>query len=121
LIANDFPALRISVDPIKGANGELKKFEEISPFLYREVHGQDHIGFKKDAAGNWQFQLDYPFFIFQKVGLLQNKTFNIVVLSFGLGVLGLTILINFDRLSSAVLDHLKYVHIRFQLKLTNGE
>ena len=83
----------ISVDPLKDASGQLKKYEEISPFLYREVHGQDKIGFKKDAAGNWQFQLDYPFFIFQKVGLLQSKTFNIVVLSFGLGVLGLTILL----------------------------
>jgi CubicO group peptidase (beta-lactamase class C family) len=83
----------ISVDPLKDASGQLKKYEEISPFLYREVHGQDKIGFKKDAEGNWQFQLDYPFFIFQKVGLLQSKTFNIVVLCFGLGVLGLTILL----------------------------
>jgi CubicO group peptidase (beta-lactamase class C family) len=83
----------INVDALKGANGQPKKFEEISPFLYREVHGQDHIGFKKDAAGNWQFQLDYPFFIFQKVGLLQSKTFNIVVLAFGLGIVGLTILL----------------------------
>ncbi len=83
----------ITVNALKGANGQPKKFEEISPFLYREVHGQDHIGFKKDADGNWQFQLDYPFFIFQKVGLLENETFNIVVLSFGLGVLGLTILL----------------------------
>jgi CubicO group peptidase (beta-lactamase class C family) len=83
----------ISVDPLKGPNGALKKFEEIGPFLYREIHGQDQIGFKKDAAGNWQFQLDYPFFIFQKVGLLQSKTFNVVVLSFGLGVVGLTILL----------------------------
>ncbi len=83
----------ITVDPIKGANGQLKKFEEISPFLYREVHGQDHIGFKKDADGNWQFQLDYPFFIFQKVGLLESKTCNIVLLAFGLGVVGLTILL----------------------------
>jgi CubicO group peptidase (beta-lactamase class C family) len=83
----------ITVDPFKGANGQLKKFEEISPFLYREVHGQDHIGFKKDAAGNWQFQLDYPFFIFQKVGLVESKTFNVVLLSFGLGVVALTILL----------------------------
>ena len=83
----------ITVDPFKGANGQLKKFEEISPFLYREVHGQDHIGFKKDADGNWQFQLDYPFFIFQRVGLLENKTLNIVLLAFGLGVVGLTILL----------------------------
>lgn len=83
----------ITVDPFKGANGQLKKFEEISPFLYREVHGQDRIGFKKDAGGNWQFQLDYPFFIFQKVGLLESKTFNIVLLAFGLGVVALTILL----------------------------
>jgi len=83
----------ISVDPLKGANGELKKFEEIAPFLFREVHGQDHIGFKKDAAGHWQLQLDYPFFIFQKVGLLENKFFNIGLLIFGLGVLGLTVLL----------------------------
>ncbi|PYU07057.1 MAG: hypothetical protein DMG34_04890, partial [Acidobacteria bacterium] len=83
----------ISVDPLKGANGELKKFEEIAPFLFREVHGQDHIGFKKDAAGHWQFQLDYPFFIFQKVGLLENKFFNIGLSIFGLGVLGLTVLL----------------------------
>ena len=61
----------ISVDPLKDASGQLKKYEEISPFLYREVHGQDKIGFKKDAAGNWQFQLDYPFFIFQ-VGLAEQ-------------------------------------------------
>jgi CubicO group peptidase (beta-lactamase class C family) len=83
----------ISIDPLKGANGALKKYEEISPYLYREVHGQDKVGFKKDAAGNWQFQLDYPFFVFQRVGPLQNKTFNIVVLAFGLGVLGLTVLL----------------------------
>src|ERR1700680_1226718 len=62
----------INVEPLKNANDQLKKFEEIGPFLYREVHGQDQIAFKKDADGNWQFQLDYPFFIFQKVGLLPN-------------------------------------------------
>jgi CubicO group peptidase (beta-lactamase class C family) len=83
----------ITVDPLKNANGQLKKFEEISPFLYRQVHGQDKVGFKKDAEGNWQFQLDYPFFIFQKVGLLQNKTFNMVVLFYGLGIAGLTVLL----------------------------
>jgi len=77
----------ISVDPVKGENGQLKKFEEVAPFLYREVHGQDHVGFKKDSAGHWQFQLDYPFFVFQKVGLFENKFFNMGLLIFGLVVL----------------------------------
>lgn len=83
----------INVEPLKNANDQLKKFEEIGPFLYREVHGQDQIAFKKDADGNWQFQLDYPFFIFQKVGLREHKTFNSVVLFYGLGVVGLTVLL----------------------------
>jgi len=83
----------ISVDALKDENGQLKKLEEIGPFLYRQVHGQDQVAFKKDADGNWQFQLDYPFFIFQKVGLFQNKNFNLVVLCFGLGVVGLTVLL----------------------------
>ncbi len=70
-----------------------KKFEEIAPFLYREVHGQDHVGFKKNSAGHWQFQLDYPFFIFQRVGLFENKHCNFGVLIFGLVVTGLTVLL----------------------------
>jgi len=83
----------ISVDPRKTPGGQLKKFEEISPFLYREVGGQDKIAFKKDASGNWQFQLDWPFFIFQKVGLSENKHFNLGVLIFGLGIVVLTVLL----------------------------
>jgi CubicO group peptidase (beta-lactamase class C family) len=83
----------IAVDELKNPNGQPKKFEEIGPFLYREVHGQDHVAFKKDADGNWQFQMDYPFFIFQKVGTLQSKTFNLIVLCFGIGVVALTVLL----------------------------
>src|SRR5262249_31002819 len=55
--------------------------------------GQDRIAFKKDASGNWQFQMDWPFFIFQKVGLLENKHFNMGVLIFGLGIVVLTVLL----------------------------
>jgi CubicO group peptidase (beta-lactamase class C family) len=83
----------ISVDALKSANGEPKKFEEIQPFLYREVHGQDLVGFKKDSSGNWQFQMDYPFFIFQRVGFFEGKPFNFVILIFGLVVVLLTVLL----------------------------
>ena len=81
----------ISVDELKLPNGEPKKYEEIGPLMYREVHGQDHIAFKKDSGGNLQFQIDWPIFIFQKVGLLENKTFNLAVLIFGLVMVGLTV------------------------------
>lgn len=83
----------ISVDALKAASGEPKKFEEIEPLLYREVHGQDLVGFKKDSSGNWQFQMDYPFFIFQRVGFFEGKLFNFGILIFGLVVVLLTVLL----------------------------
>ncbi len=83
----------ISLDPLKGPNGELLKWEEIQPFLYRRVNGQDLVAFKKDANGNWQFQVEIPVFIFQKVGFFENKHVNYAVLIFGLGVVLLTVLL----------------------------
>jgi CubicO group peptidase (beta-lactamase class C family) len=83
----------ISIDPLKGSNGELRKFEEVQPFEYRELHGQDEVAFKKDAAGNWQFQVEIPVFIFQRVGVLENKYFNLTILIFGLSVIALTALL----------------------------
>lgn len=83
----------ISIEPLKGPNGELRKYQEIQPFLYREVHGQDLVGFKKDANGNWQFQALLPVFIFQKVGFFENKYLNYAVLIFGLAAVLLTVLL----------------------------
>lgn len=91
VVAN--PDGTISIDMLKGPNGQLRKFEEIQPFLYREVHGQDLVGFKKDGEGNWQFQAEIPVFIFQKVGFFQNKYVNYAALIFGLVVVCLTVLL----------------------------
>jgi CubicO group peptidase (beta-lactamase class C family) len=83
----------ISIEPFKGPNGQLLKFEEISPLLYREVHGRAHVGFKRDASGEMQFQLDFPFFIFQKVGFWENKYFNYTLAIYGLLMVVLTVLL----------------------------
>jgi hypothetical protein len=91
VIANDDGT--ISIDDLKKPSGEIKKFEEISPLLYRELNAQDRVAFKKDATGNLQFEMDYPFFIFQKVGLLENKHFNMALLIYGLVVCGLAVLL----------------------------
>ncbi len=77
--------------PLKGPNGQLLKFEEISPLLYREVHGRAHMGFKKDENGQMQFQMDFPFFIFQKVGFWENEYFNYTLAIFGLTMVVLTV------------------------------
>jgi CubicO group peptidase (beta-lactamase class C family) len=79
--------------PLKGPNGQPLKFEEISPLLYREVHGRAHMGFKKDENGQMQFQMDFPFFIFQKVGFWENKYFNYTLAIFGLTMVVLTVVL----------------------------
>ena len=83
----------ISLDALKAPSGALRKFEEIEPFHYREVHGQDELAFKKDSDGRWQFQVEIPVFIFQQTSLLENKYFNFVILFFGLSVVSLTVLL----------------------------
>lgn len=82
----------ISVDPLKAPSGELMKFTEVSPFLFREVNGKDQIAFKKDADGAWQFEIDFPVFIFQRAPFLANKYLNYALVIFGLGVVILTLL-----------------------------
>jgi CubicO group peptidase (beta-lactamase class C family) len=83
----------ISLDALKAPSGALRKFEEIAPFHYREVHGEDELAFRKDSDGRWQFQVEIPVFIFQQTGLLENKYFNFVILIFGLAVVALTVLL----------------------------
>lgn len=82
----------ISIDLAKGPDGQVKKFEEIAPLLYREVHGQEHLGFRKDASGRWEGREEFPAIVFQKVGFFENKTVNLAVLIFGLVVVSLTLL-----------------------------
>ncbi len=82
----------ISVDPMKSPNGQLVKFEEINPLLYREVHGQAKVAFKRDANGQMQFQLDWPIFISQKVGAGENKYLFYFLGIFGLIMVVLTVL-----------------------------
>jgi CubicO group peptidase (beta-lactamase class C family) len=83
----------ISVDPLKGPNGEFKRFEEIAPLLYRERNGQDHLGFQRDAQGSMLLAIDYPFFVFPRAHTADNKYFNYAVLIPSVVVILLTLLL----------------------------
>src|SRR6185437_5083371 len=83
----------VSVDAIKGFNGQPKKFREIAPLAFREVNGQDMIAFNKDATGNTVLAMEYPFMVFQRVGFFRSKGFNTFVLYASLAVLVLTLLL----------------------------
>jgi CubicO group peptidase (beta-lactamase class C family) len=86
------PDGKIMVDALKGFNGEPKKFSEIAPLVYREVDGQDKVAFKRNPDGGFQVAIDYPFMVFDRVGLLQNKVFNYFILCGSLGIIALALI-----------------------------
>ena len=67
----------LSVSDLKDSSGVPKKFREIAPLLFREVNGQDKLGFKRDESGNFVEAIDFPFMVFQKASLNQNSAFQI--------------------------------------------
>ena len=70
----------IRIDPLKDSAGELIHWQEIGPLLYRQRDGQDLVAFRRDASGNMVLSVDFPFFVFQRAGMLDTKPFNLFVL-----------------------------------------
>ncbi len=62
----------IEVTELTGANGRPKRWREVAPMTFLEESGWDKLVFKPDASGRMQMILPYPFFIGQRVGLLEN-------------------------------------------------
>ena len=87
------PDATIVVDLLKDPNGEPKKYEEIAPLLYREVHGQLHVGFQPDKQGKMVMSIDWPFFIFQRPSWTDGKYLNFAIIISSLTVLVLTLLL----------------------------
>jgi len=82
----------ITIGALKGINGHPKHWREIGPMMFREVDGQDRVVFQRDAEGRMSMLSDFPFFVFQRVDPSENRTFNLIVICFSVGVLLLTVL-----------------------------
>jgi CubicO group peptidase (beta-lactamase class C family) len=72
--------------------GNPKRFQEIAPFMFREVNGQDHIAFKKDDEGRLIMITDVPIAIGEPASLQKSSTFNLAVLAYALGMFALSLL-----------------------------
>jgi CubicO group peptidase (beta-lactamase class C family) len=83
----------IEVAELTQPNGKPKRWREVAPNVFQEDDGQDKLVFKPDQNGRMQMILPYPFFIGQRVGLLENKKFLLPVLGFSLLVMLLTLLL----------------------------
>jgi len=83
----------LSVSDLKGANGEPRKFREIGPLLFREMNGQDKVGFKRDSSGDLVEVIDFPFFVFQEAPWYQNSVFNLPLIVISLAILLITLIV----------------------------
>jgi CubicO group peptidase (beta-lactamase class C family) len=83
----------ISADALKDFNGQPKKFRAISHLMFRDVNGQDHIGFKRDNSGNLVAVIDFPFMVFQKSPWYQNSVLQLPLIIASVAVLLLTVLL----------------------------
>lgn len=82
----------IKVDAMKDFNGEIKKWQEISPLLYRAVNGQELLGFRRDAQGRLQLVPNFPAVVYQRASFLHDKKYNQPLLIGSLVIMALTLL-----------------------------
>ncbi len=82
----------IKVEGLKDFNGEVKKWREIAPLVYRAVNGQDLLAFRRDERGRLQLVPNFPAVVLQRASLLQDKSLNLHLIIACLTVMGLTLL-----------------------------
>jgi CubicO group peptidase (beta-lactamase class C family) len=82
----------IKVEPFKDFNGQIKKWQEIAPLVYRSVNGQDLLAFVHDYNGNMLLAPNFPAAAEQRVSLAQSADFNQALIVGVLVILGLTLL-----------------------------
>lgn len=82
----------IKVEPFKDFNGQIKKWQEIAPLVYRSVNGQDLIAFRRDDQGEIQLAPNFPAAAEQRISLVASADFNQSLILGILIVLGLTLL-----------------------------
>src|SRR4029077_1642350 len=78
--------------PVQDFNGQMKKWQEIAPLVYRSINGQDLMAFRRDDRGRMQLVPNFPAVVFQRATLATNSDFNQAIILAVLIVLGLTLL-----------------------------
>ena len=83
----------ISFNVLKGLNGQPKKLREIAPLMFRDVNGQDRIGFKRDSSGQLVMAIDFPFMVFQRPAWYENSALNLPLIITSIVLLVLTLIL----------------------------
>jgi len=83
----------IEVPQLTGPNGKPKRWQGVGPMTFQERNGQDKLIFKPDQNGQMQMVLPYPFFVGQRIGVLQNGKLLLTVMGLSLAFMLLTLIL----------------------------
>jgi CubicO group peptidase (beta-lactamase class C family) len=84
----------IQIQGMKNQSGELKRWREIAPLIYREIDGLERIGFRRDASGAVGEMLPFPaIYEGQRVPWYATKTFIGLLIGGNLVLAFLTVLL----------------------------
>jgi CubicO group peptidase (beta-lactamase class C family) len=84
----------IQIPDLKDLNGKPKKWQEIRPFVFQEVDGQDLLIFKKmENPGRYRIIIPFPFFVYDAAPWYLNSKFVTTILVFTIGIFLLTLLL----------------------------
>ncbi len=84
----------ITTSLLKRANGKPMTLREVAPLLFQDADGEDYLAFQRDRAGRMELMYSpYPLFIFQRVGLGQDRKVLLPVVLVSLALMALTLLL----------------------------
>jgi CubicO group peptidase (beta-lactamase class C family) len=84
----------LQIEGMKNQSGELKRWREIAPLVYREIDGLERIGFRRDASGAVGEMLPFPaIYEGQRVPWYATKSFIGVLIGVSLLLAILTVLL----------------------------
>lgn len=82
----------ITVSPFKEFNGQLKKWQEVGPLLYRAVDGQEMLAFRRDQHNQLEVVTSFPAIVYQHAAFFNSSNFNTALIIICLSIMALTLL-----------------------------
>jgi CubicO group peptidase (beta-lactamase class C family) len=84
----------IQIPDLKDLNGQPKKWQEIRPFVFQEVDGQDLLVFKKmENPNRYRIIIPFPFFVYDAAPWYLNSKFVMTIVIFTIGIFLLTMIL----------------------------
>lgn len=82
----------IKVSPFKEFNGQLKKWQEVGPLLYRSINGQEMLAFRRDDHKRLELVTSFPAVVYQHAAFFNSSNFSDALIISCLSVMALTLL-----------------------------